>query len=294
MKLSVTSYSFFQYIRAGKMTLLDTVEKAREMGFDGMEFTTLPTELSHDERLALAKDLRKRAEECGLPIVNYATGAKLWQPTDELLAAEIEKTKREVDIAAALGSPLMRHDLVFSLEREGTGRGFFAMLPTIARATREITEYAETLGIRTCSENHGRVAQDSNRMEAVVSAVDHKNYGLLVDFGNFLCADEDPAIAVSRVANYAMHAHAKDMKILPYTPTAPEGAFYTRSAQYLRATAIGHGDVPVERCLSILRYAGYHGYVTVEYEGKADCLYGIEEGRRNLLAYLKEIGEFEG
>ena len=41
MKLSVSSYSFQQYIRSGRMTQLDTVKKAAELGFEGIEFTDL-------------------------------------------------------------------------------------------------------------------------------------------------------------------------------------------------------------------------------------------------------------
>ena len=37
MKVSVSSYSFSQYIRAGKMTQFDTVAKAKEMGFDSTQ-----------------------------------------------------------------------------------------------------------------------------------------------------------------------------------------------------------------------------------------------------------------
>ena len=41
MKIGVSSYSFSQYIRAGKMTQFDCVSKAKEMGFDAIEFTEL-------------------------------------------------------------------------------------------------------------------------------------------------------------------------------------------------------------------------------------------------------------
>ena len=44
MKTSVSSYSFRQYIRAGKLTQLECVAKAKEMGFDGIEFTDLAAE----------------------------------------------------------------------------------------------------------------------------------------------------------------------------------------------------------------------------------------------------------
>ena len=288
MKLSVSSYSFNQYLKAGKMTLQDTVDKAAEMGFEGIEFIDLPKDLPYAERLALAKELRERVEKQGLSMVAYTIGARLWQPTEELLRAEIERVKGEVDIAKALGAPLLRHDLVWEMEKTGEGRSFRSMMPKLAVTVREIADYAAERGIKTCSENHGRIAQDSDRREAFVALVNHDNYGLLVDMGNFLCVDEDPVTAVSRVANYAFHAHAKDMLILPHDAD-PAGLIATRGAGWLKATAIGHGSVPVERCLKVLKRAGYNGWVSLEYEGKEDCLWGIAEGQKNLKAYLEKM-----
>ena len=37
MKISVSSYSFQQYISSGKMSLFDTVSKAKELGFEASE-----------------------------------------------------------------------------------------------------------------------------------------------------------------------------------------------------------------------------------------------------------------
>ena len=61
MKLSVSSYSFHQLISAGKMTQLDAIRKAAEMGFDGIEFTDLtPCEKpTKEQQLAYAKELCK-------------------------------------------------------------------------------------------------------------------------------------------------------------------------------------------------------------------------------------------
>ena len=41
MKISVSSYSFHQYIKSGKLTQFDCVAKAKEMGFDAIEFTDI-------------------------------------------------------------------------------------------------------------------------------------------------------------------------------------------------------------------------------------------------------------
>lgn len=286
MRISVSSYSFEQYRRAGKLDLPGMIRQAAEMGFEGIEFTDLPKDLPTEERFALARDLKEDAARAGIAIAAYAVGANLWQPDPEKRAAEVERLKGEVDLAAELGAPVMRHDLVWALDKTGAGRSFLGMMPGLAKCTREITRYAAGKGIRTCSENHGLIAQDSTRMEAFAAAVNEDNYGLLVDLGNFLCVDEDPAHAVSRVANFAFHVHAKDFII-----NAENGEYQgmTRGMNRYLGVAVGDGCVPVKQCLSILKHAGYDGWVTVEFEGREDCLTGIRKGLDRLTGYLKEI-----
>ena len=41
MKIAASSYSFDQLIRKGEMTQLDTIAKAKEMGFDAIEFVSV-------------------------------------------------------------------------------------------------------------------------------------------------------------------------------------------------------------------------------------------------------------
>lgn len=289
MKLAVSSYSFSQYTKKGLLTLQQLPAKAAEMGFEGIEYIDLPKDVTGEARLALAAELGALTKAAGLEMVAYTIGANLWQTDADALRAEIDRLKSEVDVAAALGAPVMRHDLVYGLDATGCGRGFLSMMPQLAEAVREVADYAATKGIKTCSENHGRIAQDSYRMEAFVATVNHDNYGLLVDMGNFLCVDEDPAMAVSRVANYAVHAHAKDMQMLPHDTPDTKGLIWTRGGQWLRATAIGEGSVPVERCIKILKRAGYDGWLSVEYEGAEDCIEGIAKGLANLKLYLSRI-----
>ena len=289
MKLSVSSYSFQQYIKAGKMTLLDTVEKAAELGFAGIEFIDLPKELPHEQRLSLAAELRERVAKCGLSMVAYTVAANLWQPSEAARRAEIERLFGEVEIAAALGAPVMRHDLVWRLDAAGTGRSFLGMMPQLAVSVREIADYAAKRGVKTCSENHGLIAQDSTRMEAFAALVDHDNYGLLVDMGNFLCVDEDPVTAVSRVAGFAVHVHAKDMRICSPDTDGGVGIIKTRGMNGLKPTAIGEGSVPVARCIAILKKAGYDGWLSLEYEGREDCIAGITRSIAALRSYPETI-----
>ena len=283
MKISVSSYSFKQKIRSGEMTELDCVRKAKEMGFDGIEFIDVDAD-GLDGQIEMARKIKEEADRVGIEIVAYTIGANLFSEKDEECEKEVERLKGQLLVAKALGAPLMRHDVCYKLTSKGRGRCFEMMLPTIAENCRKVTEYAQTLGIKTCTENHGFIAQDSDRVIKLATAVNHDNYGLLVDIGNFLCADEDPAIAVSKVAPLAIHVHAKDMKVSRERRSPRE--IETRCCNYLLCCSIGEGDVPVKRCINILKKAGYDGYVTVEYEGQEDCIEGIRRGFENLKSFI--------
>lgn len=271
MKLSVTSYSFQADLREGKMQQADCVEQAAAMGFDAVEFTDIDGN-NYDEQCENARRIRARADACGIPVCAYAIGADLCRETEEGRQAEIERLCRQVDVAAILGAPLMRHDVMGRLTPRGIGRSFDLALPYTSAAARAVTEYAATRGIRTCTENHGFIAQDSDRLERFFNAVAHNNFGLLVDIGNFLCVDEEPRHAVSRLAPYAIHAHLKD-----FTPCQC-GGFLTRGARRIRGAVLGEGIVPVSDCIAILQRAGYDGYMTLEYEGAEPPATGIARG----------------
>lgn len=287
MKISVSSYSFSQYIREGKMTQLDCVARAKEMGFDAIEFIDIDGAPDYEMQLENARKIKAEADRIGIVINAYTIGANLYQETDEAQEKEIERLCRQVDIAAVLGVPVMRHDVCYALGKQGAARSFDLMLPRIAAAARRVTAYAAEKGIRTCSENHGYIAQDSDRVERLFNAVAHDNYGLLVDVGNFICVDEDPVHAVSRVAPYAIHVHVKDM-LIRQEPIGPVRAM-TRGGNFFCGCVVGEGDVPVRRCLRVLQRAGYDGYISIEFEGQEDCIRGIARGRENLLGMLQEL-----
>ena len=281
MKISVSSYSFYQYIRAGKMTVLDTVAKAHEMGFEAIEFIDLPGK--GEEQKELARAIRAEADKLGMTINAYTIGANLYTETKEDADTEVARLCGQLDIAKILGCSVMRHDVCYKLGKTGNARSFDLMLPTIAANARRVTEYGETLGIKTCTENHGYIAQDSDRVERLFNAVNHDNYGLLVDVGNFSCVDENNVTAVSRVAPYAVHVHAKDMA---FSSEPKDGyTLKTRGCNYLKCTYLGGGDVNVKKCIDILKRAGYDGYVSIEYEGAEDCIEGIQKG----FEFLKKI-----
>ena len=288
MKISLSTYSFNSLTSRGEMTLMDIPAKAKELGFSAIEICA--NEALEEGGADYAKELRRLCDENGITVSTLVFGTDLLSGSkkDGNPAGEIERAKKLIDLAVILGAPIIRHDVFFSL---GDYVSFDAALPVVAPRVREISLYAKERGVRTTVENHGLICQDPDRMEKLFHAVDCDNFGLLTDMGNFLCADCDPALSVSRVAKYTTYVHAKDFyfKSGSSIDTPGRGYFSTRGGNYLKGAPIGHGCVPVTQCLRILRSHGYDGFVTLEYEGHEDCIRGIEIGKENLERYINSL-----
>jgi sugar phosphate isomerase/epimerase len=288
MIIGVSSYSYSRLVNSGAMKQIEVIAKAKEMGFDAIEFSTIavPEGKTLPE---FAQELHDEAAKVGIPIMNYTIGADLLAGSDGDQEKEIERLKAEVDVAAILGCPGMRHDCTygaFPAWWKGA-KTFEAAVAHVAKGCRAVTEYAASKGIKTMVENHGFFSQESRRIEQLVTHVDHPNFGLLIDMGNFVCADDNPVEAVGRLAPYAFHCHAKDFHLKPgIWPNPGKGWFMTRSGNWARGAIIGHGNVPIHQSLRILKSKGYEGVLSIEFEGMEDVLQGIALGLENLRRFV--------
>ncbi|MBP9989171.1 MAG: sugar phosphate isomerase/epimerase [Ruminococcus sp.] len=278
MKISVSSYSY----SALKLSDIEAMKLAKEMGFDGIEFAEIHPDEGVDKK-EYALSLFNFGQEIGLPIVNYAIGADfINKDVDE----EIERLKGEVDVAEKLGVKTMRHDASSGPENERFSlTGFEKYLPVLAKGCKGVTEYAKTKGIKTSVENHGYFCQQSDRVEALMNAVDDENFGWLVDIGNFMCADEKSVDAVKVGAKHAIYVHAKDFYFVDKNEPQPDGYFDTRGGNHLCGSVLGDGVVPVKECLDIIKDNGYDGWITLEYEGQESPATAVPKG----LEFLKSI-----
>ncbi len=277
MKIGVSSYSFSRYRAATGATLSDICRKAHEIGFDAIEFITL----DEGDRIAQAREIRATCDELGLDISAYTVGANFLAEDAEAMVGEVCAA---VDVAKAMGAPVLRHDVGWTLPE---GMDWKEAVLKIAPYIRRVTEYAAALGIRTCTENHGFVFQDSERLAYLIDTVAHPNYGWLIDLGNFLCVDEDPRTAIQTAVPYAFHAHAKDFIFRAPSELNPEGFICTRGGNFIRGTVLGHGVVPLVDCVRALKASGYAGTLSLEFEGREEVIPAIEMGYR----YLRQLAE---
>ncbi|TVY07298.1 sugar phosphate isomerase/epimerase family protein [Paenibacillus cremeus] len=278
MKLGISSYSLLKALKAQEMDILGVIDWIAEQGAEHVEIVPLGFSLTDNPELIDA--IQEKAAARGLDVSNYAIAANFVTETTEQYELEIERVKREVDIAARLGVKRMRHD---AGSRKDTSIGrFIEDLPSIASACRQIADYAAQYGIVTSVENHGYYMQASDRVQALIHAVGRDNFRTTLDVGNFVCVEENPVVAVKHNIEYASMVHIKDFYLRPADRNPGQGFNRTANGNFYRGAIAGQGDLDLRQIVSIVKHSGYDGYISLEFEGMEDCRLGTRIGLDNV------------
>ncbi|HHX20509.1 MAG TPA: sugar phosphate isomerase/epimerase [Clostridiales bacterium] len=300
MKLGLSSYSLNREIARGAMTLEGAIDWAAAQGAECMEL--VPFAFRFDDPDTLAIDygriaaIRKHARDAGIELVNYSVLANLLVEGEEREKA-IERVCHEVDIAAELGMPRMRHD-ISAFRRpldQNTLKDFDDLLPVMIEATQRICEHGRKRGVKTLLENHGFFVNGCDRVERVLNGVNNDNYGLLLDTGNIICVDEDPAVAAVTLAHRCEMVHLKDFYVRTRDPGDSTQFdcggrwFRSRGGKYLRGSILGQGDLDVYAALKALKDSGYDGPIAIEFEGLEDPTYASAVSLANARRIWDEV-----
>lgn len=290
MKSCISLYSYWKAVMAKQMTHYQAIDAINELGVDAVELQLFIQGVPRGETMAsYAKALHAYAVEKGLEVPIFTVDSSLYCADPE---AELSRLCSMVDIASELGIPLMRFDIAYKFIGDEPAKTPRALIETVAPYVRRLAEYAQEKGVKVCSENHGRIMQDSYRIEELFYQVNHANYGLLCDIGNFGAADEDYVSAVSKLLPHICFVHAKDSFTRSGMNFAPgKGYNMTRGGNYRRPTIFGHGDVPTYQLLHAIKRSGYDGYASIEYEGIEETVMAVEIGAENLKRMLMEINK---
>ena len=290
MKSCISLYSYWSLVIAKKMNHYQVIDTIKSLGIDAVELQIFDVAVPKDMTMGeYAKALCEYARGKGLEVPIFTVDSKIYCDDPE---KELAHLCSLVDVAAELGIPLMRFDIAYKFLGNETSKTPKKVIDTVAPYIRRLADYAKEKGVKICSENHGRIIQDSYRVEELFYQVDHENYGLLCDVGNFGGADEDCAAAVSRLLPHICFVHAKDSFIksgMTYDPG--RGYNRTRGGNFRRSTILGHGDVPVYQILTAIKKSGYDGYASLEFEGIEDTMMAVEISAENLKRMLADINK---
>lgn len=248
LRLGLAAYSFRNYFKTmrGKpnekmpadqqIEMTDFIRFCAENQCGGAELTSYFFDPNVTD--AYLTECRHLAHVTGVEICGTAVGNNFSWPKDAPERAEqMTYVKQWIDRSALLGAPHIR---VFAgahpkgVSPEDAERN-------ASEALEEAADYAGKKGIFLGIENHDSIGT-ADRLLRIVKAVKSPWVGVNLDTGNFTSDDPYPEIAAS--APYAVNVQVKV------------------------ALRKGKEKVPadLERIGTILREAGYQGYVVLEYE----------------------------
>jgi len=242
LKLSLAAYSYRDLLTAKppKLRLEDFISDCARMNLDGVELTSyylpqMPTP-------AYLRGLKQRCFLEGLEVSGTAIGNSFCHRKGAERDRQLAYVKGWIDHAEILGAPVIR---IFAGEMQNLSKAEAHKL--VVAGIEECCQYAGEHGVMLALENHGGLTAEAKDMLAVVRDVRSTWFGVNLDTGNFHTADLYGELA--QLAPYAVNVQVK------VSVSGPDGK--RRGSDF-------------DRLASILRAAGYRGYVVLEYEEPED------------------------
>ncbi|RXJ44645.1 sugar phosphate isomerase/epimerase family protein [Gelidibacter gilvus] len=280
-RLSLAQWSLHRAIGSDKLDPLDFAEKAKEMGFEGIEYVSglYNKKLESMGMEALLDTLKAKSKEHGVEnVLIMIDGEGDLAASDEKERNQaVENHKKWVDAADFLGCHSIRVNLFGSSNAEE-----WTTNATIG--LKKLAEYGQSKGINVIVENHGGFSSNAELLTRVIKNIDMDNCGTLPDFGNF-CVKRDSGgnWGGNCVEEYDKYKGTEEM--MPYAKGVSAKS-YDFDDQGNETTL----DYP--RFMKIVKDAGYTGFVGVEFEGSnVSEEKGIELTRDLLIRIGKDLSK---
>ena len=260
LKLSLAAYSFRQWLDIKKpkepaMTLSDFIDYAAAQDIEAVELTAYYFPETTPEYLG---KLKRQATKLGLDVSGTAVGNDFCVADPDKLKLQLDSVKSWTEHTARLGGKTMRIFAGAVPKGDTEENAVKRCIPVI----QEACEYAAKWGVILALENHGGITATAAQILAIVKAVQHDNFGVNLDTGNFHTQD----------------AYGDLAKLAPYAVTVQLKTEIANAEKKLE-----EADIP--RLLKILRDAKYRGYVALEYEAKEDAKVAVPK----YLAQMKKL-----
>jgi len=277
--LSLAQWSMHKMILQDGVDPYSFAEKSKEWGFTGLEYVSQlynpelsDANYSEEAMAAFVNKSNAEAKKHGMKnVLIMIDGQGNLAATDEAERNEtVEKHKKWVDAAAAMGAQAIRVNLNGSSEPEEWKKNSVDGLTKLGT-------YAKTKNINVLVENHGGLSSNGALHAEVMKMTNMDNVGSLPDFGNFCIERGDDGCAnmydkykgVEELMPYAMAVSAKSNEF--------DAQGNDRGIDYVKM-------------LQLVKDAGYTGFIGVEYEGsELGEEAGIKATRDLLLKANKEI-----
>jgi sugar phosphate isomerase/epimerase len=257
IRFGVSTYSYWHFSRE-KYPIEKVIQHAAQTGFEGVEI--LHRQMANETKPYL-NQLKRMAWDNGLSLFFLSIHQNFVAPEKEKRQQMIDHTKRCMDIAHYLGCPAIR----LNSGRWGTVPDFQKMLDAggqeqplpgytdddafkwCIECINECLPHAEATGVVMALENHWGLTTSVPGLLRIYKGVNSPWLGINLDTGNFF---GEPYSQLEKLAPHASIVQAKTYY--------GGGVYYTLEPDF-------------KRIASILRNAGFKGWVSLEMEGKEDA-----------------------
>lgn len=266
-KIGVIVDSFRVGVREG-------LQRAKKVGADGVQIYAVsgemdPANLSGAQR----KELKEYIASLGLEISALVGDLGGYGFQDKSVnVGKIEKSKRILDLAVELGTPVVTTHI--GIVPEDTNSEIYQ---TMHDACEELASYATSMNAFFAIETG---PEPSARLKQFLDGLGSKGVSVNFDPANMvMVTGDDPAQGVYNLKDYIVHTHAKDglrlrevpahyiYESLGYEAPANENnTFVPGEGEYFREVPLGEGGVNWTQYLNALKDIGYTGYLTIERE----------------------------
>ena len=297
IKTCLHSVSYAGFWRGqAKLSVEEFLEKAKELGFEGVILTAKRPHVSVSDYDAAAREaLRSRIDDLGLKLVcmagytDFTAGIdKAGIPNAEIQACYVGQLAK---LAGDLGTNMVR---VFTgYERPGVpfDKQYAAVVEGLKLAGHKAAEHGVTLAVQ----NHHDIASHHDTMYWLLDEVNLPNVRAAFDAWTPTLQGlnaEQLRAAVLKMKPYIVHTTAAQYVRLARYHYEETLINYSEDETLIRAVPMGEGIVDYETFFNSLREIGYQGYVG--YEMCAELAGGgeIENLDRTARKFLDYVGKF--
>jgi len=278
-----------------EMRVEQWIEMGDQFDVDGFEFFTgfAPLE-AHRTWESYAKLVAKKGRS--IPMLCHSSD--FTHPDAAYRREQIARQKAAIDVAAILGARYCR--ILTGQRRPEVSRQ--DGIKWVKECILDCVEYAATRGVVLNIENHYKdhtwlypeFAQKREVFVEVLSELPRSEWlGVNYDPSNCIIAGEDPIEMLLAVKDRVVTMHASDrffkdgnFEDLQKLEADPVAGY----ASILQHGVIGRGMNDYDRIFSILKEAGFHGWVSIE-DGP-DPATGAEDIRESALFLRKKMSEY--
>lgn len=224
-------------------------------GFSNLDFTLPDVEK--------AKKIREYADDKGISFSCFSVYINLVGKDSSEMQ---EKLRNYAKVASILGSPYLHHTVVNDFTDPQNVLPYKdEFFKKGVDAIRDIYDFTEALGVRTIYEEQGFLFNGIDGITRLLDTV-NRDVGIVADFANIYQAGENPVDFINALGKRAVHAHIKDIALLP---ERGEEGLTTLSQNYMHEREIGKGIVDIKGCIDALKACGYNGFYGIEYTAES-------------------------